>query len=107
MEKFLRKRKIWHLSYTLLTSDVEVDLSDFTIALSRKDKICLKTGKKKHVNQTSKMSYCMEAVTVWNAWWLQLTVWIIQSKYVDFYQVEVDRESLGSILTILVPNINS
>ena len=47
MEKVLGKRKIGHLSYTLLTSDVEVDLSDFTIALSRKDKICMKTQKKK------------------------------------------------------------
>lgn len=63
MEKVLGKRKIGHLSYTLLTSDVEVDLSDFTIALSRKDKICMKTKKKKHVNQASKMSHWMEAVT--------------------------------------------
>lgn len=47
MENVLGKRKLRHLSYTPLTSDVEVDLSDFTIALSRKDKICLKTGKKK------------------------------------------------------------
>lgn len=49
MENVLGKRKLRHLSYTPLTSDVEVDLSDFTIALSRKDKICLKTGKKKNM----------------------------------------------------------
>ena len=32
-------------SYTLFSSDVEVDLSDFTITLSQNNKICSKTEK--------------------------------------------------------------
>ena len=44
------------------SSDVKVHLSYLTIALSRNDKINPKT-EKIQVNQTSKMSYSIEAVT--------------------------------------------
>ena len=46
MGKFQGKIKIGsYKSYTLFSSDVEVDLSDFTITLSRNNKICSKTEK--------------------------------------------------------------
>ena len=46
MGKFEGKRKIGsYKNYTLFSSDVEVDLSDFTITLSRNNKIGSKTEK--------------------------------------------------------------
>ena len=44
MVKYLGKSKI-RQSYTLLCADVEVDISEFAIILSRNDKIYSKAGK--------------------------------------------------------------
>ena len=62
MGTFFGKIEIWKIN-TLLSSDVEMHLSDLTLTLSRNNKIYPETEKKIYVNRTPKISHLVDAVT--------------------------------------------